>query len=36
MAVKNNYIDNEKYVNILYEDLAKKISEKFNTTYHSD
>ena len=28
-ALNNNFINNEKYVNINYEDFTKKVSEKF-------
>ena len=35
-ALKNKYIRNDNYVNMSPYDFAKKISEEFKTTYHSE
>ena len=35
-ALKNNYIRNDNYVNMSPYDFAKKISQEFQTTYHSE
>ncbi len=35
-ALRNKYVENDKYININYNNFAKKISEIFKTTYHSD
>ena len=35
-ALKSNYITNDNFVNIPYKDFARKISEKYQTEYHSD
>jgi len=34
-AIKNNYID-EKNVIISYKDFAQKVSQRFQTPFHSD
>jgi len=35
-ALSKNYIKKDNYVNIHYEDFAKKVSEKFKTIFHND
>ena len=35
-ALQNNFIRNDNYVNLDYNDFAKLVSEQFQTIYHPD
>ena len=35
-ALDNKYIRHDDYVKLYYKEFAKKISEEFKTTYHSE